>query len=63
MKHYGPNHIQNMPMFALNNSVLLERMGAGCLVNNPIFKQKMDTSFLTYFKSLSVRNTRMVVEN
>jgi len=55
MKYHGPTHIQNMPMFAFNNSVLLGCTRAGCLVNNLIFfEQKIDTSFYTYSKALSV---------
>jgi len=38
MKHHGPSHIKNMPMFVFNNSVLLGCVRAGCLVNNFIFR-------------------------
>jgi len=40
MKYYGPSNIQNMPMFAFSNSVLLGCMRAGCLVNNSIFRKE-----------------------
>jgi len=40
MYHHGPNDIQNMFMFAFNNSILLECMRARCLMNNSIFETK-----------------------
>jgi len=52
-----------MCIFAFSNSILLGCMRTRGLMNNSIFETKNNTSFLTYSKALSVRSTRIEVEN
>ena len=55
--------IQNVSMFAFNNSILLGCMRIRGLMNNSIFEIKSRYIFLTYSKALSVRSTWIEVEN
>jgi len=55
MKRYGPSNIQNMPMFAFNNSILLGYIRAGCLSNNLILR----TEDFYISKALSVRTHKL----
>ena len=52
-------------MFAFNNAILLGRVRARSLINNPILRRKKrETNYFSYIsKALSVRSTRIEVEN
>ena len=63
MKYYRPSNIQNMPMFAFNNSVLLGCMRAGCLVINPFFRTEDKHIIFNIFQGIVNRSTRIEVEN
>ena len=62
MNHYGSSDIQNVSIFAFNNSILLGCMRIRGLMNNPIFETKNRCIFFNLLQGVVSTKHRIEIK-